>query len=112
MSAEVLLFIIGGVSIGLFLLWLSSRSAITVCLAHVHDGKLEVEKGGLAPRIVGDLRDIVKRPRVKKATLRVLRARGRARVEASGDLTPAQMQQIRNVIGSVPLAQLENAPKK
>jgi hypothetical protein len=95
--------------VAIALLWFAARSAITVCVAEVRDGKIEVTHGGVAPRILADLRDVVVRPRVERATLRILRARGRAELDAKGDLTEAQLQQLRNVIGSVPLAKLANA---
>lgn len=92
----------------LVLLWFAARGAITLCIAEVREGKLEVTHGGLAPRVLADLSDVLVRPRVERATLRVVRARDHAKVEATGDLTAAQLQQLRNVIGSVPLAKLSN----
>ena len=98
--------------VALVLLWTAARSAITVCVAEVRDGKIEVTHGGIAPRLLADVADVVARPRVEKATLRIVRARGRAEVELHGEVTPAQAQQIRNVIGSVPLAKLVNASRR
>lgn len=109
---EVVLAIAGITLTGLLLLWWSARSAITVCVAEVRDGKLEIVRGGIAPRVLGDLRDVVRRPKVRRATIRVIRNRDRARVEAKGDLTSTQVQQLRNVVGTVPLAQLVNAPRR
>ena len=97
-----------GMALGLLGLWFSARSAITVCVAEVEKGKLRVTKGGLAPRFLEDLRDVVRRPRVKLATIRVLRAKDRARIEVKGEISDAQLQQLRNVIGSAPLAKLVN----
>ena len=97
-----------GMALALVLLWLASRAAITVCLAQVRDGKLEITRGWIAPRVLGDMRDVVKKPRVKRATIRVVRSRDRARVEASGDLSDAQVQRLRNVIGTRSLAELTN----
>jgi hypothetical protein len=94
------------------LLWLSARGAITVCVAEVRGGKLELTRGGLSPRILADLADVVRKPRVEHATLRIVRDRGHAALEAKGDLTPAQLQQLRNVVGSVPLAKLTNTPRR
>ena len=96
------------VALGLALAWLgvSARRAITICIAEVVDGSLTVTHGGLVPQVLGDLRDIVKRPPVRRATLRVIRAKGRARLEVQGAVSDAQLQQIRNVIGTVPLARL------
>jgi hypothetical protein len=106
---EVLVAIAAATLLAMLLLWFSARSAITVCVAEVRDGKLEVTHGGVAPRILADLGDVLRRPRVERATLRIVRSRGHAEVQASGDLTEAQLQQLRNVIGSVPLAKLTNA---
>lgn len=106
---EVLAAIAIGVALGLVGLWFSARSAITICVAEVEKGKLRVTKGGLAPRVLDDVRDVVRRPKIKLATIRVLRAKDRARIEVVGEVSEAQVQQLRNVIGSVPLAKLVNA---
>jgi hypothetical protein len=106
---DVVLAMVAATLVALALLWFAARSAITVCVAEVHDGKLEVTHGGLAPRILADLADVVARPRVERATLRIVRSRGRAEIETRGDVSAAQAQQLRNVIGSVPLAKLANA---
>ncbi len=94
--------------VALVLLWLAARSAITICVAEVRDGRIEVTHGGIAPRLLADLGDVVSRPRVERATLRIVRSRGAAGVETSGDISEAQKQRLRNVIGSVPLAKLTN----
>ena len=109
---EVLAVLVFGTAIGLVVLWLAARSAITVCLAEVRDGKLTITRGAIAPRVLADLRDVVKKPRVKRATIRIVRAKDRARAEMSGDLSEAQIQRVRNVVGTVPLAQLANASAK
>ena len=105
---EVLVAMAAATLAALVLLWFAARGAITLCIAEVRDGKLTVTHGGLAPRILADLGDVLGRPRVERATLRVVRSRGRAKVEARGDLTAAQLQQLRNVVGSVPVAKLAN----
>ena len=74
-----------GVAIGLLLVWGSSRGAITIATLEIRNGKVEVTRGGISPRVLGDLRDIAARPRVKSATVRILRAKDRARVEIRGD---------------------------
>jgi len=81
-----------------------------VCVLEIAKGKVVVTRGGLAPRVLSDIEDVVARPKkVLNATVRVLRSRGRAEVELRGSLTDAQRQQLRNVIGTVPLAKLTNA---
>ena len=106
---DVLLAMLAATIVALVLLWFAARTAITLCIAEVREGKVQVTHGGVAPRILADLADVVARPRVERATLRILRSRGRAEIEIEGDLSAAQIQQARNVIGSVPLAKLANA---
>jgi hypothetical protein len=101
-----------GIAIGLLLVWANARAAITIAVLEIEDGKLTVTRGGLSPRVVSDLRDIAARPRIRGATLRVVRAKDHARVEMHGDLDANQMQRFRNVIGNVPLAQLVKAKRR
>jgi hypothetical protein len=101
-----------GVAIGLALVWANARAAITIAVVEVKDGEVELTRGGLSPRVLGDVRDIVARPRIKSATLRIVRAKDRARVEVHGQVGEQQMQRLRNVIGHVPLAQLIKAGRK
>jgi hypothetical protein len=101
-----------GVAIGLLALWSSSRAAITIAVAEIQDGKLELTRGGLSPRVLGDLRDIAARPRIKSATVRVLRQKDRARIEVRGNVSEQQVQRMRNVVGNVPVAQLVKAQRR
>jgi hypothetical protein len=102
-----LLVVIVAILVALVGLWAMARNATTVCVLEVTKGKMLVTRGGIAPRILSDLRDVVAKPKVSHATVRVTRAKDRAEVELRGDLTKAQKQQIRNVIGTVPLAKLQ-----
>ena len=101
-----------GVAVLLLLVWSASRSAITIAVAEVRDGKLEVTRGGLSPRALGDLRDVVSRPRIRSATLRIVRQKDKARLEVQGDVSEQQLQRLRNVVGNVPLAQLVKAGRR
>lgn len=101
-----------GVAIGLLLVWANARAAITIAVAEIKDGKLELTRGGLSPRVLGDLRDIAARPRIKSATLRIVRAKDRARIEVTGDVSEQHVQRLRNVVGNVPIAQLVKANRK
>jgi Protein of unknown function (DUF3634) len=101
-----------GVAIGLLLLWAGSRAAITIAVAEIHDGHLELTRGSLPPRVLDDLRDIAVRPRIKSATVRIVRARDRARVEVHGEVSEPQRQRLRNVVGNVRVAQLVRAKNR
>lgn len=100
------------VALALVALWMSTRAAITVCVLDITAGEIVVRSGGIAPRVLADLRDVAARPKIARATLRVVRDRGRAALEATGEIPPAQMQQLRNVVGSVPLAKLSSARRR
>jgi hypothetical protein len=107
----IVAFVVGTI-VTLTILWLSARAAVTVCVARVTNGKLEVVRGEVSPRLLGDLRDVVKKPRVKRATIRIVRAKDKARVEMSGGLDEAQRQRVRNVVGVLTLAQVTGGKKK
>ena len=101
-----------GVAILMTLVWANARRAITIAVAEIRDGKLEITRGGLSPRVLGDLRDIASRPRIGSCTLRILRAKDRARVEVHGKVSEQQVQRFRNVVGNVPVAQLVKATRR
>jgi hypothetical protein len=92
--------------LGLFALWVSARRAITICVIQVDNGQVDVRQGSLGPRLLSDVRDIVRRPKVKSATIRLSRAKDFAKVEASGALSKEQKQQLQNLIGNIPVAKL------
>lgn len=95
-----------GVAIGLLLVWNNARAAITIAVAKIEDGELTVTRGGVSARVLGDLRDIVSRPRIRSAVVRIVRAKDRARIEVEGEVSEQQLQRLRNVVGSVPVQQL------
>jgi hypothetical protein len=97
------------VLIALGALYRSARNALSVCVIEVDRGRAKLTRGGIAPRILADIADVVRRPAIARATIRVVRSGGHAEVRITGDVPPAQKQQLRNVVGSVPLAKLINA---
>jgi uncharacterized protein DUF3634 len=99
-------------AIGLVALYLSARAGITICVLDVVEGKVFVRRGGLVSRIRADIEDVVARPKIERATLRIVRDRGRAVLEVKGAVSAAQQQQLRNVVGSVPLAKLVNTLRR
>jgi hypothetical protein len=107
-----LIAVAGAILLFLAALWFAARRDITVCILRVDNGEIDVVGGTIAPRVLSDLRDVVRRPRVTSATVRVLRAKDHATVEASGKLTSDQVQQLRNIIGSIPIAKLANGKAK
>lgn len=109
---ELLLAFTGAVAVALAALWFAARGAVTILVAEITNGELRVTKGGISERVLADLRDVVRRPRVKRATLRITRAKDRAEVHVRGDLSAAQVQRLRNVVGTVALAKLVHSRRK
>jgi Protein of unknown function (DUF3634) len=101
-----------GVAIGLLLVWMNARAAITIAIAEIRNGKLDVTRGRLSPRVLGDLRDVASRLRIQSATLRIVRAKDHARLEVQGDVNERQVQTLRNVVGNATLAQLVRADRR
>ena len=94
------------------LLYVAARRAITIADLVVERGQLRVVRGGIAPPVLADLRDVAARPPIAALRIRITRASGRAEIALQGSVTPEQAQRIRNVIGSVPLARLTNARRR
>ncbi len=103
---EIVVFVVGSV-VGLLLLWLASRSAITLCVLEVQAGELTVVQGALAPRVRSDVEDVVQRAKVAHATIRIVRQGDHAALQIRGDMSDATRQRLRNVVGNVPLAKLK-----
>jgi hypothetical protein len=98
--------------VALVALGISARDAVTVCVLEVRDGKARVVRGGIAPRILSDIADVVAMPRVGRATVRITRGGGYAHVRVTGDVPEPQQQRLRNVVGSLPLAQLASGRRR
>ena len=108
----VLIACAAGVAIGLLLVWVNARAAITIALLEIVDGETRVTRGGLSPRVLEELRDVASRPRIKSATLRIVRAKDRARIEVRGNVSDQQLQRLRNIVGNVRLSQLARAGRR
>lgn len=107
-SLLVVIVVVGAVAI----LYVAARRATTIAELAIRDGRIRVVRGGIAPSVLADLGDVARRPAIRAARVRIVRARGRAEITISGEVSAAQQQQIRNVIGSVPLARLVNARRR
>jgi hypothetical protein len=74
-------------------------------VVEVRAGQARQSRGRLPRRLLQDIADIVAKPPAH-GTLRALRDDGRARIVAHGDFGAAQLQQVRNVVGTYQLAQI------
>lgn len=107
--------IIAGLAVvlaGVSAVYLAARRAVTIAELEIEAGTVRVVRGGIAPPILADLREVAKRPPIKTLRVHIVRSSGRAEVQLSGSVSEAQAQRIRNVVGSVPLARLMNAPRR
>jgi hypothetical protein len=86
--------------------FVASRNATTLCVIECSAGVVTVKRGAIAEAILSDLGDVLRRPVVAHATIRVSRSHGRAELSVTGNVSDAQRQQLRNVVGRVPLAKL------
>ena len=100
------------VAAGLGALFVAARRAITVAELDVSGGKVRVVRGGIAPPVLADLRDVAASPPIERLRIRIVRSAGRAEVVFRGAVDERQGQRIRNVIGAVPLARLVNARRR
>lgn len=108
-----MLLVVAGIAAAvLAALYVSARRAITIAELSVENGGVRVVRGGIAPPVLADLRDVARRPPIADLRVRIVRASGRAEVQLIGRVSEEQAQRIRNVVGSVPLARLMNARRR
>jgi hypothetical protein len=93
-------------------LWIAFRAGRDreLFVLSVRSGRTRVVRGKLPPSLLEALSDVMASAKVQRATLRVLRDQGHARLEASG-LNEWVLQRARNVLGTYPLAKLLTAPR-
>lgn len=100
------------VAASLWALFVAARRATLVAELDVSRGEVRVVRGGIAPPVLADLRDVAASPPIDRLRIRIVRSSGRADVELRGSVDDRQRQRIRNVIGAVPLARLVNARRR
>ena len=100
--ALVLLAIVIPVAIGL------SR-ANELFVIRVTKGKAAVVRGAVPARLLGDIRDVVKRPALGSVTLHVRVENQRPMLRASGEISEGQLQRLRNVVGLWTKEQIRSA---
>lgn len=101
-----------GLSIGAiaFFLWLT-RNATVLMTGRVRNGALEGVRGHAPKGLIREMTDVLRTRPVSDGRLRVYIRGGAPALEVSGDLTEAEVQRLRNVLGCWPLAKIRAAPK-
>lgn len=80
------------------------RGAPELARLEVRDGKPRFVKGRVPPRLLEDFSDVLRRPTLQRATIRIVLDGGAPRVVATG-VSEDQLQQLRNVAGAYTVAQ-------
>jgi len=96
-------FMLGTLAI-VALIWSAGRSRELFVLSVV-EGRTKLQRGHAPASLLEGLGDVFARAAVKRATVKVVKTDGRARVEASG-LDEFTLQRARNVLGTFPLHKL------
>jgi hypothetical protein len=68
-----------------------------------------VLRGRIPAGLLSDIRDVVERPAVARATIRAMKDSGSARLTVSG-VDEGRAQRLRNVFGLYPISRLRAAP--
>lgn len=77
----------------------------------VRHGRIEHRSGRVPPALFNDIRDVAAHPAIRSAELVALPDQGRARLVVTGDVSDAQAQRLRNVVGRFQLAQIRAGRK-
>jgi hypothetical protein len=73
--------------------------------------RLRIVRGRIPQKLLDDIGDILRRPPVEDAVIRVVVEDRAPRVYVQGELSDAQRQQLRNTVSMWPVARIRSAPK-
>jgi hypothetical protein len=74
-------------------------------------GRIRIARGRLPQRLLDDLSDVLRATPAVEGTLRGVSEGGRVRLYADADLSDAQRQRLRNVVGQWSVTEVRNAPR-
>ena len=80
-------------------------------LLRLRAGRIRVARGRIPQRLLDDIGDVLRDPKVSEGTLRGVSEDGQVRLYAEADLTDGQRQRLRNVIAGWAVTQVRNAPR-
>jgi hypothetical protein len=76
----------------------------------LRSGRLTLVRGRIPQQLLNDLAEVLRDPEVAEGSLRGVVEDRRVRLYAEADLTDAQRQRLRNIVGGWPVARVRNAP--
>jgi Protein of unknown function (DUF3634) len=89
-------------------IWWGLSRATEVFFLRVHDGRIRRARGRLPRALLGEIEDVLARTQCS-GWVRAKRSRGAVVVDVRGDFGAGTTQQLRNVIGTVPLQRMISA---
>lgn len=104
----LILLVLAFLAIGIFVLM--TRNATLLFVIKVENGKVSHIRGRLPKRLLGDLADVLCVRPVRAASLRVTVRDGLATLSSGGDLNEQELQRLRNILGTWPVAKIRSAP--
>src|SRR2546423_12631014 len=90
-------------------LWWFTRTR-TLFHVSVRDGKVLLVSGRVPGAMLHEIADAMRRPKVRRASIRALKTETGGRLAFRGDIDEGRRQRMRNVFALYPASQLRNAP--
>jgi hypothetical protein len=91
------------------ILYAASRASELFCLS-VRNGRVLVVRGRIPGGLLSDIREVVSKPVVARATIRAMKQEHGARLAVSGDIDEGREQRLRNIFRLYPISNLRAAP--
>lgn len=88
------------------------RRSTELFMVVARDGKVEIARGRVPPRLFDDIEDVLRRPPVEHGVVRVVAEQTRPRVIVTGSINDVQAQRIRNVVGRFDVAQIRTGRRR
>jgi hypothetical protein len=89
----------------------SIRRGADLFVLQVRDGQVRFTRGRMPQGLLDDIADVMDSPSLRRVELRAVRRGGRAELVTRGELSPEQLQRLRNVLGRYPVAQIKSGAR-
>jgi hypothetical protein len=90
-------------------LWWLTRTRELFCIS-VRGGKVLIVRGRVPGGLLSEIAEVMRRPAVKRATVKAMRGEHGAFLSFSGTLDEGRQQRLRNIFALYPASQLRCAP--
>ena len=107
-STFIVVVALAAAAIGAFLL--ITRDATLLFEAHVLQGRVVRLRGRAPKRLIQDFQEVLRQRPVPSATIRVHSSGGSVELRVTGDIRDGELQRLRNVLGTFPIARIRAEP--